>query len=90
MYHGILDSIRRITEEGAERGMFRRNVDPKELFITISALGYFFVSNQHTLAVILGDSLQGAERAARREQHVVEVVLGYLRDLPAMMSLDVV
>lgn len=83
MYHGILDSIRRITEEGAEQGMFRRNVDSKELFITISALGYFFVSNQHTLAVILGDSLQGAERAARREQHVVEVVLGYLRDLHA-------
>jgi len=80
MYDGIIAVIDRIVQEGARRGQFRQHVDPKELFITISALGYFYVGNQHTLSVILGDRLGDSERIKRREDHSVDVVLGYLRD----------
>jgi len=80
MYDGIIAVIDRIVTEGAAAGLFRSDVDARELFITISALGYFYVSNQHTLSVILGDRLSDVDRVARREDHVVAVVLGYLRD----------
>lgn len=80
MYDGIIDAIAGILAEGVTAGVFQPGVDARELFITISALGYFYVSNQYTLSVILDERLDEPARIARREDHVVAVVLGYLRD----------
>lgn len=80
MYDGIIDAIAGILAEGVVAGVFQPGIDARELFITISALGYFYVSNQYTLSVILDERLHDPSRIARREDHVVAVVLGYLRD----------
>jgi len=42
-------------------------------------MGYFLLSNQYTLSVILGRNLSNAKALKRHEEHIVAVVLGYLR-----------
>ena len=79
MYSPLLEQIRTVLARGAAAGAFRQGVDPLQLYVTIVALGHFYLANIHTLSTIFGAGL-GTEAALRaREAHCVEVVLGYLR-----------
>ena len=42
---------------GAAEKVFRGGVDPIELYISIAALGFFYMSNRHTLSTIFGENL---------------------------------
>ena len=59
--------------------MFRAGVDPVQLYVTIAALGFFYLSNRHTLSTIFGRDLSAPKSLAEREQHIVDVVLNYLK-----------
>jgi AcrR family transcriptional regulator len=79
LYSPLLGQIGAVLARGVEAGVFRRGVDPVQLYITIVGLGHFFVANQHTLSTVLGAELGTEAALAARERHAVEVVLGYLR-----------
>jgi TetR/AcrR family transcriptional regulator len=78
LYKGLLDTIRILLKRGQEQGVFRANVDAVDLYLSISGLAYFFLSNQHTLSWLLDRDLAERKRVAKRRQHVVEMVLSYL------------
>jgi AcrR family transcriptional regulator len=79
MYLPLLEQIRAVLARGEAAGVFRRGVDPVQLYITIVALGHFYVANLHTLSTIFGADL-GTDSALReREAHCVAVIQGYLR-----------
>ena len=63
---------------GQRAGVFRRGVDPVQLYISIAALGYFYLSNNHTLSTIFGQDLMQARALKQRLAHMTELVLGYL------------
>jgi TetR/AcrR family transcriptional regulator len=68
-----------ILKRGVAEGVFRRGLDPVELYITIAAVGYFYLSNNWTLSTIFGREL-GADAACRkRKQHNVDVILNAIR-----------
>ncbi len=73
--------IAEILRKGEADGVFRTGVDPIDLYISIAGLGYFYLSNRHTLSFIFDRDLEAPEQLARRRAHMVEVVLGYLRPL---------
>lgn len=75
----LVDRLRVLLDCGAERGVFRNDVDPVQLYITIASVGYFYLSNIHTLSTIFGTDLASPEPLEVREDHAVEVVLGYLK-----------
>jgi len=79
MYSPLLALISDLLHRGAQSGVFRANVDPMQLYVSIAGLGYFYVSNRHTLSAIFGHDLERSDEMLTREQHVVDVVLGYLR-----------
>lgn len=79
LYDPLQAALAEILAKGEARGDFRQGVDPVELYISISALGYFYVSNAHTLGFIFHRDLLAPERTREREAHIVEMVLGYLR-----------
>lgn len=79
LYNPLLDFIGETLARGAAQGLFRRDVDPVELFITINAQSYFHLSNQHTLGFILHRDLTSPESLAARRDHVVDVVLSFLK-----------
>lgn len=79
LYDPLLTLIERQLDRGRAQGCFRAEVDAEELFITITGLSYFYLSNRHTLGVILRTDLNARARRERRRRHIVDVVLSYLR-----------
>ncbi len=75
----LIALIGTILERGGREKLFRRGVDPVQLYITIAALGYFYLGNAHTLSAIFGRNLTAKRELERRAAHMVDVVLGYLR-----------
>ena len=79
LYNPLLDTIAGVLGRGADAGLFRRDVDPTDLFISLNGIGYFYLSNRYTLGVILNRDLMQPEALQHHEDHMVDVVLGYLR-----------
>jgi AcrR family transcriptional regulator len=79
LHSPLVGMISALLERGARARVFRAGVDPVELYITIAALGFFYLSNRHTLSTIFGRDLAAPKNIAAREQHIVDVVLSYLR-----------
>lgn len=79
LYNPLLDTIGLLVSRGARAGTFRSDVDPQDLFISLTGMGYFYLSNKYTLSVILARDLMHPDAIQRHENHVVAVVLGYLR-----------
>ena len=78
LYRGLLDTIQILLKRGQTEGVFRAYVDAVDLYMSISGLAYFFLSNQHTLSWLLDRDLAARRRVLKRRQHVVEMVLSYL------------
>jgi AcrR family transcriptional regulator len=79
LYSPLLEQIRAVLERGAAAGSFRQGVDPMQLYVTIIALGHFYLANIHTLSTVFGAGLETEAALRAREAHAVAVVLGYLR-----------
>lgn len=70
--------IEQILARGTREGAFRSGVDPVQLYISIASICYFFIANRHTLSAIFALPKTPTVLADRR-QHVIDVILGYLR-----------
>ena len=79
LHSPLVGMIADLLERGARQKMFRKSIDPVDLYITIAALGFFYMSNRHTLSTIFGRDLVTAANLEARGRHIVEVVLAYLR-----------
>jgi AcrR family transcriptional regulator len=79
LYSPLVEALRGVLARGAAAGVFRTAVDPMQLYISVLALGHFYVANRHTLSTIFGRPLDTEAAIAAREAHITEVVLGYLR-----------
>jgi AcrR family transcriptional regulator len=73
-----IDALRRVCERGVAAGLFRPEIDPVDLHMSISALSFFTVANRHTFSFVFRHTLDAAAIAARRE-NVVEMILRFVR-----------
>jgi AcrR family transcriptional regulator len=78
MHSPLIATLSEVLARGAREGVFRRGVDPVQLYVSIAALGYFYLSNNHTLSTIFGRDLLAARARAARLAHIKALVLGYL------------
>jgi AcrR family transcriptional regulator len=78
MHSPLVATLEGLLERGARAGAFRRGVDPVQLYISIAALGYFYLSNSHTLSTIFGRDLKRPQALKQRLAHMTGLVLGYL------------
>ena len=79
LHSPLVELIKGFLERGAKIGVFRAGIDPVQLYITIAALGYYYLSNAYTLSTIFNRNLLDPEELNVRDDHRVEVILGYLR-----------
>jgi AcrR family transcriptional regulator len=70
--------IGRVLERGQRQGIFRRGIDPVELYISICALGFMYFSNRHTLGVIFGRDLMSPDALDQRKRTNVDIIISYL------------
>src|SRR5437899_1852241 len=75
----VIKTLGKVLERGRDAGVFRDDVDPLQLYISIAALSYFYLSNNHTLSAVFGRNLATAATKRARVRHMTEVILGYLR-----------
>jgi TetR/AcrR family transcriptional regulator len=78
-YSGLLSNIANLLKEGEKSGDFHANVDPVELYISISALAYHYLSNRYTLSYLLDRKLSTEDEIKARIVHIEDLTLGYLR-----------
>ena len=74
----LVQALDSVLEHGRAARLFRSGVDPVQLYISIAALSYFYLSNQHTLSAIFGRDLRAPKAETERLSHMTELVLGYL------------
>jgi TetR/AcrR family transcriptional regulator len=71
--------IEDILRRGVAQRIFRPGLDPVDLYITIAAVGYFYLSNNPTLSAIFGRDLGSAAACRKRKKHNVDVILHAIR-----------
>ena len=79
MHAALVETIERLLRRGVRQGVMRRGVDPLHLYVSLSALSYFYFSNAPTLSTAFGRKLATAAENRLRRKHVVEVILAYLK-----------
>ncbi|WEX10128.1 TetR/AcrR family transcriptional regulator [Chelativorans sp. AA-79] len=79
MHSHFVTELADVLRRGAEAGIFRPGIDPVNVYLTIAALGYFYLSNRHTLSAIFDRELGSPKRLAEWEDHIVESVLASVR-----------
>jgi AcrR family transcriptional regulator len=78
MHSPFVEMIRTVVRRGVKSGDFVVDVDPVQLYISIAALCFFYLSNSATLSVIFGRDLLNEEARDERLDHMVALVLAAL------------
>ncbi len=79
LHSPMIALLRDTLHEGVKAGKFRPGIDPVELYISIAALGFFYLANRWTLSAIFRRDLAKPAELARRGEHIVDVIMAYLR-----------
>lgn len=79
LYTPLMTMLSDILDRGAKEGVFRPNIDPRQLYISIASLSATFIATRCTLSTMVGRDLSTQEELLTRSQHVVDVILRYLR-----------
>jgi AcrR family transcriptional regulator len=82
MHSPFVEMIRTVVRRGVASGDFVVEVDPVQLYISIAALCFFYLSNSATLSVIFGRDLLTEDARDERLDHMVALVLAALTGKP--------
>jgi AcrR family transcriptional regulator len=78
MHSPFVEMIGTVVRRGVDSGDFQVAVDPVQLYISIAALSFFYLSNSATLSVIFGRDLLARGAKDERLDHMVALVLAAL------------
>jgi TetR/AcrR family transcriptional regulator len=79
LHSPLVQMIDGILRRGVNKGVFRKGLDPVDLYITIAAVSYFYLSNNWTLSAIFGRDLGRDAALRRRKRHNVDIILNAIR-----------
>lgn len=74
----VVGMLAGLLARGERERVFRAGIDPVELYLAIASLGYFMLSNQHTLSAVLGRELREPRNLERHWQESAEIVRRYV------------
>lgn len=79
MHSHFIDELSGVLRRGEAARIFRPAVDPISVYLTIAALGFFYLSNRHTLSTIFARKLTSAAELNAWGEHIVAVTLASIR-----------
>lgn len=82
MFNPLRNGLRDALEKGKAMGVFRQDADWVDLYVSISGLASYGVTNRYTLSYVLDVDLGDPARMDRRAAHVADMVMSYLRASP--------
>jgi AcrR family transcriptional regulator len=74
----IVATLRRILERGVGQELFRAGIDPIDLHLTISSLGFFYISNRCTFGAVFSYDMTSRKAFERRTDVIVDLILRYV------------
>jgi AcrR family transcriptional regulator len=79
MHSHLVALLRDVLHRGEAQRLFRKGIDPVQLYISIAGEGYFYLSNRYTLSRIFERDLMAPRALASRARHIADMVLNALR-----------
>jgi len=79
LHSPLVETLRGILRRGEAAGLFRRGIDPVQLYISIAGEGYFYLSNRYTLSRIFDRDLMTPRALEARARHNADMILNALR-----------
>jgi TetR/AcrR family transcriptional regulator len=79
MHSPLIGVLKTTLERGVRDGVFRADMDPLNLYISIAGLSFFYFANNPTLSAIFGRRLDSPKEVAARRRHVVAFTIAALR-----------
>jgi TetR/AcrR family transcriptional regulator, upper aerobic nicotinate degradation pathway regulator len=77
----------RVLQAGIAQGLFRADLNARDLYLMIASMAYFYLSNRYTLSSFLGENLEAPEALAHWEAFVIDAVRRTVAtDAPAATS----
>jgi AcrR family transcriptional regulator len=74
----LVDVLTEVLKSGERKGVLRPGIDPLHLYISMSALSYFYFSNSATLSVAFDRQLSSPAELKLRRAHCVDVIMSYV------------
>jgi len=76
----VIAMLRDLIARGVEDGTFRKDLDPVELHMSISALCFYNVSNRYTFSRIFDKDMTSAKAVTARREIVVDMIERWCAD----------
>jgi AcrR family transcriptional regulator len=67
--------LRNVIQEGQKQGLFRDEVDCEHLYMAMTALGYFYVSNRYTFSAFLNTELMDPNQVEHWARYISDLLL---------------
>ena len=78
----VIAMLQRLLDRGLQARSFRKDIDPVELHMTISALCFYNVSNRYTFGRIFQRDMTSVAALARRRETIVDIIERWVRVTP--------
>ncbi len=75
--------IAQVLESGVRAGVFRHDMQARDLYLLIASMGYFYQSNRYTLSAFLGEEIEQPDALAHWDAFMIDVVLRAVAPAPA-------
>lgn len=83
----VLDILARILAEGQRQKLFAKDLEVKKVYLSLAALGYFYLSNRYTLSSFLGVELMQDDQCEAWLAEITRIVLASVRaPAPAQLA----
>lgn len=71
----LVDMVSSLLQRGVKEGVFRDNIDPVQLNITIAAIGYYYITNRFTGSIVFERDLMTPDALQERIAFNIETIL---------------
>jgi AcrR family transcriptional regulator len=79
LHSPLIAQISDLLQRGAVKGQFRRDTDAVKVYMSIAALGFFYLSNRWTLSTIFHRDLAAPDELQAWGDHIGDTILSSLR-----------
>ncbi len=89
MSRPFVDRMRQLLERGAAAGLFRKDLDPVQIAITIAAIGYYYLTDRFTGSIVFERDLMSERALAERLDFNIRTVLRLVCTPEALKKIEV-
>lgn len=75
----FVEELTDVLRRGSEKGVFRQDINPSMIHLTILAMSFYYISNKHTVAVSFGHDTSSVEATTAWGKHIVATILASLK-----------